>query len=192
MAQARAIYDAASAGDVEAAIEQLDQHRLLCAHREGLRGVHHWNRQVLQWLSEDLQHGIYDEWYAGRPLLVTRNDYALDTYNGETGVVIRHPDGKLRAYISGSEGVKDFAPGRLEAVESMHAMTIHKSQGSQARHVTVLLPEAESRLLTRELFYTAVTRAQDRVTVVGSEAAVRAAVATQAQRATGLRQRLGL
>jgi exodeoxyribonuclease V alpha subunit len=72
----------------------------------------------------------------------------------------------------------------------MHAMTIHKSQGSQARRVTVLLPDADSRLLTRELFYTAVTRAQERLRVVGSEAAVRAAVATRAQRATGLRQRL--
>ncbi len=81
-------------------------------------------------------------------------------------------------------------PGGLDAVETMHAMTIHKSQGSQARRVTVLLPDAESRLLTRELFYTAVTRAQERLRVVGSEAAVRAAVATRAQRATGLRQRL--
>jgi exodeoxyribonuclease V alpha subunit len=72
----------------------------------------------------------------------------------------------------------------------MHALTIHKSQGSQAEAVTVLLPEEGSRLLTRELFYTAVTRAQDRLRVVGSEAAVRAAVATRAQRATGLRQRL--
>jgi exodeoxyribonuclease V alpha subunit len=72
----------------------------------------------------------------------------------------------------------------------MHAMTIHKSQGSEAKRVTVLLPDADSRLLTRELFYTAVTRARQKVRVVGSEAAVRAAVATQATRATGLRQRL--
>ena len=87
-------------------------------------------------------------------------------------------------------GLHDFAPGRLDAVETMHAMTIHKSQGSQAERITVLLPDEGSRLLTRELFYTAVTRAQEHVRVVGSEAAVRAAVATQAQRATGLRQRL--
>ena len=72
----------------------------------------------------------------------------------------------------------------------MHAMTIHNSQGSQARRITVLLPDADSRLLTRELFYTAVTRAQEQVRVVGSEASVRAAVGTRAQRATGLRQRL--
>ena len=77
-------------------------------------------------------------------------------------MVVRAPDGRLRAWIVGSERLRDFAPGRLDAVETMHAMTIHKSQGSQARRVTVLLPDADSRLLTRELFYTAVTRAQER------------------------------
>ena len=87
-------------------------------------------------------------------------------------------------------GLRDFAPGRLDAVETMHAMTIHKAQGSQADEVTVLLPEEGSRLLTRELFYTAVTRARFHVRVVGTEAAVRAAVTTQAQRASGLAERL--
>jgi exodeoxyribonuclease V alpha subunit len=105
-------------------------------------------------------------------------------------VVVLRDDGRLRARIAGTGGLRDFATGRLDAVDTMHAMTIHKSQGSQARRITVLLPEADSRLLTRELFYTAVTRAQEHVRVVGSEAAVRAAVATHAQRATGLSQRL--
>ena len=132
---------------------------------------------------------LYDEWYVGRPLLVTSNDYALDVYNGETGVVVRQGQ-RRRAFISGSDGLKEFAPGRLDAVETMHALTIHKSQGSQARAVSVLLPGADSRLLTRELFYTAVTRAQERVRVVGTEAAVRLAVATKARRATRLPQRL--
>src|SRR5690606_6590320 len=104
---------------------------------------------------------ISAEWYVGRPLLVTSNDYMLDVYNGETGVAVLRPDGRLRAWVSGAEGVRDFAPGRLEAVETMHAMTIHKSQGSQVTRVTVLLPDADSRLLTRELFYTAVTRARE-------------------------------
>jgi exodeoxyribonuclease V alpha subunit len=187
---ALAVRRAAEAGDHEAAMAALDDHRLLCAHREGPHGVRHWNRQVEQWLVDELELPFQPEWYVGRPLLVTSNDYALQIYNGETGAVVRAPDGRLRAWISGSEGLRDYAPGRLDAVETMHAMTIHKSQGSQARRVTVLLPDADSRLLTRELFYTAVTRAQERLRVVGSEAAVRAAVATRAQRATGLRQRL--
>ena len=120
-------------------------------------------------------------WYVGRPLLATTNDYALDVYNGEIGVVVRQGL-RRRVFISGAgaQRLRDFAPGRLDAVETMHAMTIHKAQGSQADGVTVLLPEEGSRLLTRELFYTAVTRAQDHVRVVGTEAAVRAAVTRHA------------
>ncbi|WP_193612805.1 exodeoxyribonuclease V subunit alpha [Nocardioides lijunqiniae] len=183
------IREAAVLGDAAGAVEALDRHRLLCAHREGPFGVRRWNAQIERWLGEELGQGIYTEWYAGRPILVTTNDHTLEIYNGETGVAVLE-DGRLRAYIAGAGGLKGFAPGRLDAIETMHAMTIHKSQGSQADRVTVLLPEAGSRLLTRELFYTAVTRAQRHVRVVGSEAAVRAAVETQAQRATGLRQRL--
>ncbi len=188
--QARLIRRLAFAGDADEAVRALGRHRLLCAHREGPRGVRQWNRQVEQWLGEETGEPIYGTWYVGRPLLVTANDHALEIYNGETGVAVM-VDGRLRARIDGARhGLIDLAPGRLDAVDTMHALTIHKSQGSQAEEVTVLLPEEGSRLLTRELFYTAVTRAQDRLRVVGSEAAVRAAVATRAQLATGLRQRL--
>ncbi len=190
LAAALAVRTAAEAGDPAAAVAALDRHRLLCAHREGPFGVRHWNRQVERWVAEHTQAPVYGEWYVGRPLLVTSNDYTLEVYNGETGAAVLLPDGRLRAWISGSERLRDFAPGRLDAVETMHAMTIHKSQGSQAERITVLLPEADSRLLTRELFYTAVTRAQRHVKVVGSEAAVRGAVTTPAQRATGLVERL--
>lgn len=190
LAAALAVRAAALEGNAEAAVQALDGHRLLCAHREGLFGVRHWNRQIERWVTEATGVPIYDEWYVGRPILVTSNDYTLEIYNGETGATVLMPDGRLRAWVAGSEALRDFAPGRLDAVETMHAMTIHKSQGSQAARVTVLLPEASSRLLTRELFYTAVTRAQQHVTVVGSEDAVRSAVGTQAQRATGLRERL--
>ena len=117
--------------------------------------------------------------------MATANDYALNVYNGDTGVVIAATDG-VRACI----GAATLAPSRLGDVETMYAMTIHKSQGSQAKEVTVLLPHEDSRLLTRELFYTAVTRAKKRVRVVGSEAALRAAIERRALRASGLRQRL--
>lgn len=190
LASAMAVRSAAASGDAVAAVAALEGHRLLCAHREGPYGVRHWNRQVEQWIVEETGEGIWSEWYVGRPLLVSSNDYSLGVYNGETGVAVVLPDGRLRAFIAGSGGLMEFAPGRLDRVETMHAMTIHKSQGSQAERVTVLLPDAASRLLTRELFYTAVTRAKSKVRVVGSEAAVRAAVATRAQRATGLQQRL--
>lgn len=181
--------EAALLGAVDAALGTLDEHRMLCAHRRGPFGVGHWNRQVEAWLGEETGQPPWSQWYAGRPLLVTANDYGLRVYNGDTGVAVVGPDG-LRAVLAGAAGTLDFATGRLSDVETMHAMTIHKSQGSQADVVTVLLPEQDSRLLTRELFYTAVTRAKGKVRVVGSEASVRAAVERRAVRASGLRMRL--
>ncbi|MCV7288227.1 exodeoxyribonuclease V subunit alpha [Mycolicibacterium wolinskyi] len=179
---------AAILGDVRTALSTLDEHRLLCAHRRGPFGVTHWNRQVQRWLTEETGEPLWSSWYVGRPILVTANDYGLKLYNGDAGVTVATPDG-MRAVVGGSGS---FATGRLTDVETMHAMTIHKSQGSQADEVTVLLPSEDSRLLTRELFYTAVTRARTRVRVVGAEAEVRAAIDRQAVRATGLRERLRL
>ena len=179
----------AEQGDAEAAVRALDAHRLLCAHRDGPFGVAHWNRQVEHWLSEAVGDPLYEPMYVGRPLLVTANDYGLGVYNGDAGVVVRTETGR-RAFIAGAHGLADFATSRMSDVETMFATTIHKSQGSQATEVTVLLPPPESRLLTRELFYTAVTRAQQKVRVVGTAEAVRAAVERRALRASGLRRRL--
>jgi exodeoxyribonuclease V alpha subunit len=183
------VREAAVLGDVKLALAMLDEHRLLCAHRQGPYGASHWNRQVQRWLSDETGQPPSLEWYAGRPLLVTANDYGLRIYNGDTGVVVAGRDG-LRAVIAGAGGQLDFATSRLAEIETMHAMTIHKSQGSQAREVTVLMPTQDSRLLTRELFYTAVTRAKVKVRVVGSEDEVRAALDRRAIRASGLRLRL--
>lgn len=187
---ALAIRAAAEAGDADAALRALERHRLLCAHRDGPWGVTHWNRTVERWITEETEDPLWDTWYVGRPVLVTANDYGLGIYNGDVGVTVRRPDGSLRVCIDSSRGRLDFSPGRLGNVETLHAMTIHKAQGSQATEVTVLLPTEDSRLLTRELFYTAITRAQDRVRVVGTEPAVRFALQRRALRATGLRQRL--
>ena len=187
---ALAVRDAAAAGDGPRALAALERHRLLCAHRDGPFGVRHWNRRVEQWLTLETGDPLHEASYLGRPVLVTANDYALGVYNGDTGVVVETPTGR-RVAVSTSAGALDLAPSRLGDVETLHAMTIHKSQGSQADVVTVLLPDEESRLLTRELFYTAVTRARTKVRVIGPEAAVRAAIARQAQRASGLRVRLG-
>ncbi|OBI18763.1 exodeoxyribonuclease V subunit alpha [Mycobacterium sp. E2327] len=183
------VREAAVLGAAGAALATLDEHRLLCAHRRGPYGVSHWNRQVERWLTEETGQPAFSAWYAGRPLLVTANDYGLKVYNGDTGVVVAGPDG-LRAVIAGATGPLDFAPSRLSDIETMHAMTIHKSQGSQVAEVTVLMPPEDSRLLTRELFYTAVTRAKSKVRVVGSEPSVRAAIGRRAVRASGLARRL--
>jgi exodeoxyribonuclease V alpha subunit len=187
--QAVRLRQAAVLGDRAAALATLDEHRLLCAHRRGPYGVQHWNRQVERWITEATGEPIWSAWYAGRPILVTANDYGLGLYNGDTGVSVQD-EGGLRAVIGGGEERLEFATSRLSDVETMHAMTIHKSQGSQADEVTVLLPPEDSRLLTRELLYTAVTRAKSKVRLVGSEAEVRSAIGRRAVRATGLRQRL--
>lgn len=181
---------AALAGDAAGALAAAERHRLLCAHREGPWGVGHWNRQAERWLGEAsgayLGAGVGVEWYPGRPVLVTANDYGLGLFNGDTGVVVA--DGEnLRAHISGGTS---FAVARLGDIETLYAMTVHKSQGSQSDAVTLLLPDIDSPLLTRELFYTAVTRARRRVRIVGTPDAVRAAVQRRARRATGLAARL--
>jgi len=177
--------EAAILGDARAALQTLDEHRLLCAHRRGPAGVAFWNRQLERWISEATGEPVWARWYAGRPVLVTANDYGRKLYNGDTGVAVVR--GESMTVVIGAQ---EFAAGRVADVETMHAMTIHKSQGSQADEITVLLPTEESRLLTRELLYTAVTRAKQRVRVVGTEAAVREAVGRRAVRASGLARRL--
>jgi exodeoxyribonuclease V alpha subunit len=181
--------EAAILGDVTAALSTLDEHRLLCAHRRGPYGVRFWNHHVERWLADATGEPLWTQWYAGRPVLVTANDYGLGLYNGDTGVTVVRGDGLRAVVAAGSEPI-EFATGRLPDVDTMHAMTIHKSQGSQADEVTVLLPPEDSRLLTRELFYTAVTRAKERIRVIGTEPSVRAAVQRRAVRASGLAQRL--
>ncbi len=181
---------AAEDGEEEQALAVLAEHRLLCAHREGPYGVSGWNRQVERLVAERTGVAHYDEWYAGRPVLVTANDYDQLLNNGDMGACVRLPDGRLRVVVRVAAGLREFATTRLSGVETVHAMTVHKSQGSQADTVSVVLPDEDSRLLTRELFYTAVTRAQQRVRIVGTEASIRAAVGREVQRASGLRDRL--
>lgn len=175
-------------GDHAAALLEISEQRLLCAHRDGPWGVGPWNDRVERWLGEETGYG--GQQLVGRPLLVTTNDRGLGLYNGDTGVMSLREDGRVVGVFGEPAAPQVHAATTLADVDTAHALTIHKSQGSQARSVTVLLPEADSRLLTRELLYTAVTRAQESVTLVGSEEAIRAAVTRRTQRATGLRHRV--
>jgi exodeoxyribonuclease V alpha subunit len=122
-------------------------------------------------------------------VLVTANDPLNGVSNGDLGVIVHTDDGP-RVAFSDLEGARLLTPSRLEGLETVHAMTIHKSQGSEFDEVVVILPPAESRLATRELLYTAVTRARRVVTLVGGEAALRRAVDNRVVRQTGLRARL--
>ncbi|MFP5320505.1 MAG: ATP-binding domain-containing protein [Acidimicrobiia bacterium] len=148
-----------------------------------------WRSRIEGWLHQSVPGYLPHGWYAGRPLLITENDHALGLFNGDTGVVVDAGDGLQCAFERRGQVVL-VRPGRLAAVETLYAMTIHKSQGSQFGQVVVVLPDEASPILTRELLYTAVTRAERAVTVVGTEAAVRAAVERPVQRASGLRERL--
>jgi exodeoxyribonuclease V alpha subunit len=191
LAAATAVRAAADAGDAAQALRRLDGHRLLCAHRAGPRGVQEWTWRIESWLTAEDLMPAYREWYSGRPVLVTANDYTLRLFNGDVGIAVWTGD-QLRVAFGQRGGIVDFAPGRLADVQTVHSMTVHRSQGSQFDHVTVVLPEQDSPLSTRELLYTALTRAQTRVRLIGTEAEVRAAIGRPAARASGLRLRMAV
>ena len=191
VAAGRAVIQAARAGDASRALAALASFRVLCAHRRGPHGVETWIERIERWLAADVAgFGTEGHSYPGRPLLVTENDYALQLYNGDTGVVIATAAGGVTAAFERRGEIVEFSPARLTAIETVYAMTIHKSQGSQFATAAVLLPDPTSQILTRELLYTAVTRARERLVLVGTEEAVRAAVARPVARASGLRWRL--
>jgi exodeoxyribonuclease V alpha subunit len=185
-----AVIDAALAGDAIRAIRELGAFRVLCAHRRGPYGVATWMPRIETWLSAERPGFATEPWYVGRPLLVTENDHAIRLYNGDTGVVVTSPAGRATAAFERQGEIVNFSPTRLAAVETVYAMTVHKSQGSQFNTAAVLLPDPTSPILTRELLYTAVTRAQTHLILAGTEDAVRAAVERPIARASGLRRRL--
>jgi exodeoxyribonuclease V alpha subunit len=193
VAAGRAVFEAATAGQGFDALEALASFRILCAHRRGSYGVSTWTGRVESWLAAELNGlALADRWYVGRPLLVTENDYELRLYNGDTGVIVQStgdPDRVSAAFERRGE-IVEYSPSRLSAIDTVYAMTIHKSQGSQFDTAAVLLPDPGSRILSRELLYTAVTRARRRLIVAGTPEAVALAVQRPVARASGLRRRL--
>ena len=164
--------------------------RVLCAHRRGPYGVNRFNRLVERRLHE---LGIVDEeeFYIGRPIIVTRNDRRTGLSNGDTGVVVAH-DGERRVWfpeLGGDERLL-LSPSRLAEHESFFALTVHRAQGSEYDELAFIPGDAESRVSSRELFYTAVTRARSKVAVLAEEQAVVAALQRGTTRATGLATRL--
>jgi exodeoxyribonuclease V alpha subunit len=186
------VLDAARAGDAAGALAALNDFRLLCAHRRGPDGVAAWMQHVENWLRSEVDGFAASSasgsgWYVGRPLIVTENDYGLQLFNGDTGVVVATGEKRLVAAFERGGAIAQVSPTRLAAVDTVYAMTVHKSQGSQFKTVAFLVPGADSRLLTRELLYTAVTRAQERLILVGTEELIRAAIERPIARASGLR-----
>jgi exodeoxyribonuclease V alpha subunit len=187
----RRLIEAARAGTAREAIDALGAFRLLCAHRRGPAGASTWMNVVERWLAAEIEGFAADgTWYVGRPLLVTENDYSLRLYNGDTGVVVAAGPGRVVAAFERGGEVVEVSPTRLASVDTVYAMTVHKAQGSQFDTVAVLLPAPDSPILTRELLYTAVTRAQRQLFVAGPEESIRTAVARPIARASGLRRAL--
>ena len=174
----------------EALLSALDAFRLLSPEREGRWGVRGLNASVERWLARR-GRPVHESWYHGRPVLVTANDYATKVFNGDIGVVWKE-DGRATVHFRGIDGrIRAIAPGRLPAVETAWAMTVHKAQGSEFDDVVVVLPPDASRVMSRELLYTAVTRARRRVTIIGTDAALRSAVSQPTRRTSGLEMALG-
>ena len=173
----------------QAAVAALDQFRVLCAHRRGPWGVESLNGQIERALADGRLLAPGPGWYPQRPVLVTSNDYRLELFNGDQGVTVATPSG-LRAVFPTEGGVRSVAPSRLADVQTVFALSVHKSQGSEFERVVVVLPEVGSPLLTRELLYTAITRARKQVVVVGEPASLRAAIDTPVVRMSGLQAKL--
>jgi len=181
----------------EIILKKFDSFRLLCALREGSHGVIAVNQACERYLRKAEKIAPFDKpspWYVGRPVMITRNDYGLRLMNGDIGICLQSPEaGELRvAFWDGSEQkIRWLLPSRLPSSETVFAMTVHKSQGSEFTKVAVVLPTTFSPVLSRELIYTALTRARNAVELCIPNAQVwRLAVAAKAQRFSGLQQRL--
>ena len=169
----------------------LDGFRLLCAHRRGPYGVETLN----EWARLHLQkRGLLDadgDFYDGRPIIVTANDHQVELYNGDVGVVGRERTGELlSARFPSAEGRRSVPLALLPPHETAFAMSVHKAQGSEFDDVLLVLGDRPSPLFTRELIYTAVTRARRRVRIFGSADILAGAIVARVQRASGLRERL--
>jgi len=174
------------------ALQQLGRFRILGAVRHGPWGVPRLNRLAEEILAEArlIVREPNQPNYHGRPVLVTRNDYDLRLFNGDVGLLwsAENGDGLQAVFPETGNAVRTLAPHRLPEHETVFAMTVHKSQGSEFERVLLVSPEADAPVLTRELLYTGLTRARAQVEVWASEAAVRRAVTTPVRRASGLRE----
>lgn len=184
----------------QAVLQAFDRFRILCAVRKGAWGTEGINQTVAALLH---RRGLLPEprgWYEGRPVLVTRNDYSLGLMNGDIGIALRVPEPALHSdepermalrvafpRNDGSGSLRFVLPSRLNEVETVFAMTVHKSQGSEFAHALLVLPEARSPVLTKELVYTAITRASQHFTLLEARPGIfEDAVAQRVERASGL------
>ena len=187
-------------------LQLLEQYQILCALREGVGSVRHINQTIEHRVARALMEirtearaetrtETLQGYYAGRPIMITENNYSLQLYNGDSGVILRDSQGQLAAWFEGADGdPRRFAISRLPAHECSYAISVHKSQGSEYRHVALVLPPSAPRelapLVSRELIYTAVTRAREHLTLACTAEVLCAGLQRRVCRETGLVGRL--
>ncbi|MPV57290.1 exodeoxyribonuclease V subunit alpha [Burkholderia sp. HI2761] len=184
---------AAPAPDPLPLFDALNRFRILCATRSGSRGAEHVNALVAAHVrhAARVPLAVGAHWFTGRPIMVTRNDYALGLFNGDIGIALPDAHGVLRVWFRRADGTaRAVSPAALPPHETAFALTVHKSQGSEFDEAALVLPASFGRVLTRELVYTAVTRARTRVQVIGPRRVLAQAVATRTQRDSGLAARV--
>ncbi len=185
---ARLVADGAPAEEVFTAFARF---RVLTVLRQGERGAEGLNALIGQLLGDAGLLAAGRQWYPGRPLMILRNDYNLRLYNGDIGLLLPDRTGRLQAcFESADGGIRRIAPARLPAHESAFAMTVHKSQGSEFDQVLLVLPQEELPLLSRELIYTAITRAGQAFAVSGRMEILDSAISRRTRRSSGLREAL--
>lgn len=177
------------AGDLEGAFSAFESFRILSALREGPYGVYALNRLIEEVLEEKGLISLDELWYKGKPIMVTMNDYTLKLFNGDIGITAQDDKGSLMVFFKGSNGAfRAFPPARLPEHESVYAMTVHKSQGSEFDGILFVLLDSDSPILTRELVYTAITRAKNHITIMAHEDTLKKAVLRRVSRKSGLNQ----
>ncbi|MFZ9678272.1 MAG: exodeoxyribonuclease V subunit alpha [Quisquiliibacterium sp.] len=191
----RAYFDALLAQrlDPAAVFAAFERFRVLCAIREGRRGVEQVNEALSAALCREqaARRSDRSEWFIGRPVIVSRNDHTLRLFNGDIGIMLPGDSAQPMVFFTQpGGGFRQIAPVRLPPVQTAFAMTVHKAQGSEFDAVMTILPQQANRVLTRELLYTAVTRARHEVLIAGSEPVIRAAIEARTTRQSGLLQRL--
>lgn len=174
--------------EVAELFREFSKFQVLCGVHFGKRGVEALNRAIELNLQRQGFECFPELWYAGRPVLILKNDYELGLFNGDVGLCLPDPETKsLSVYFEASKGrIRNFSIKRLPQCQTVYCMTIHKSQGSEFDEVVVVLPKEDNRVLSRELLYTGVTRAKKQVKVVGEQSILSKAIAKNVTRYSGL------
>ncbi|MES1948273.1 exodeoxyribonuclease V subunit alpha [Salinisphaera sp. C84B14] len=178
------------ATDPTLALAQLGKQSVLTAVRQGPAGSETLNAGITERLARRFDFNPIEPWYHGRPVMVRRNDYKTGLYNGDVGITLQNQDGQLRVWFEGDNGLRGFLPSALPAHDSVYAMTIHKSQGSEFDSVTLVLPDYDVPVLTRELFYTGLTRGREQLSIYSQRNALEQTVTRRVLRVSGLAERI--